>query len=148
MSEIQHYGVKGMHWGVRKKKDMPAHSDYGRSSRAYDRRQLGKRSVRRINENMHKGMSLTEARAAEQRRKRNRDLKMTGLSMFMYIGFRTSLFKTAYETLRDTATIGKAAYAHAAMAREGAKAAANLLADTRGIGNHKIVDIGDNFSWS
>jgi hypothetical protein len=79
---LAHFGVKGMHWGVRKsgiggagaagsvKKSAPSaplpdHPEYRNTHRATDTRNYGKGGVERINANMHKGMTLKDARNRE-----------------------------------------------------------------------------------
>lgn len=64
MTELVHYGVKGMHWGVRK--NTPTNSNYGVSQRQYDKKQYGHGSVKRINRRMNKGASLEVARKQER----------------------------------------------------------------------------------
>lgn len=71
---LTHHGVKGMHWGVRKKQ--PMHADYGKSSQNYDRGNFGKGAVGRINDRMHGGKTLKEARNAEYKFRKNRRRKI------------------------------------------------------------------------
>lgn len=62
MSELVHYGVKGMRWGVRRADN----ADYSQSQRAYDKKQYGKGAVRRINKRMNKGSDIQKARNQER----------------------------------------------------------------------------------
>lgn len=77
-SEITHYGVKGMHWGVRKgnssggksvrrtkAKDLPVHKNYKARNLASDKATFGSRGVNRINKRMHKGQSYKKALTME-----------------------------------------------------------------------------------
>jgi hypothetical protein len=72
--DLLHFGVRGMHWGVRKNK--PMHADYGSSSQAYDRKNFGKGAVDRINNRMHDGKTIKEARTAEYKFRKNRRRKI------------------------------------------------------------------------
>jgi len=69
--DLVHYGVKGMHWGVRK--STPTNSDYNRSQRNYDRKNVGKGGVKRINRRMNKGADIKTARRQEYKFRRRRN---------------------------------------------------------------------------
>lgn len=60
MSELYHYGVKGMRWGHRK--DNP---DYSSEQRKRDKSIYGRGGVRRINRSMNKGSKISAARSKE-----------------------------------------------------------------------------------
>lgn len=62
---LVHYGVKGMHWGVRK--NTPTHADYTTKHQKVDRTKFGKGGVKRINRRMNKGATLHQARQGERR---------------------------------------------------------------------------------
>lgn len=74
-SELYHFGVKGMKWGVRraKMKEQRArraelkkpNPNYGKWQRFADRQVYGKRGERRINKRMNKGQSHLRAQATE-----------------------------------------------------------------------------------
>lgn len=64
-SEIAHYGVKGMKWGVRKKHDDSPNPRYSERRRAEDRQIYGKGGVKRINRRMNKGQKLHKAQQNE-----------------------------------------------------------------------------------
>jgi hypothetical protein len=64
MSEVVHYGVKGMHWGVRK--NTPTNANYSVGQRQYDKKNYGHGAVKRINRRMNKGASLEVARTQER----------------------------------------------------------------------------------
>ena len=79
-SSVAHYGVKGMHWGVRKGDSSggtpkltkaqlnAAHPDYGTRDRARDAIAHPAGAVKRINQRMNKGMDLRTARKKEGQR--------------------------------------------------------------------------------
>uniref|UniRef100_A0AAU7GZR8 Uncharacterized protein n=1 Tax=Streptomyces phage Scarif TaxID=3158858 RepID=A0AAU7GZR8_9CAUD len=73
MSELIHYGVKGMKWGVRKNpKDDSPNSNYSRGQRSYDRKNHGKGGVKRINRRLNEGQDLKTARKNEYKFRRKR----------------------------------------------------------------------------
>lgn len=65
--ELVHYGVKGMHWGVRK--NTPTNSGYGANQQKTDKKNLGRGGVKRINRRMNKGATLDVARKQERSRR-------------------------------------------------------------------------------
>lgn len=68
---LEHFGVKGMKWGVRKHRradlDKP-NADYTDNMRRRDNAYLPNKSVKRINRRVNKGQSVRDARAAEKSR--------------------------------------------------------------------------------
>ena len=80
-SDIYHYGVKGMKWGVRKseyksmsRKDRRKlrkrkNEDYDDEQRLTDKYTLGGGSVRRINKRMNKGATYKQAKRREYARR-------------------------------------------------------------------------------
>lgn len=78
--ELQHYGVKGMKWGVRKAVAAPGralmrraalnapNAKYTNQNRAIDRRAYGKGGERRINRRMNKGQDYKTASKNEIKR--------------------------------------------------------------------------------
>lgn len=60
---LMHYGVLGMHWGIRK--DKKRNPDYSSKQRIRDRKLYGRGAERRINRRMNKGESVQSARHNE-----------------------------------------------------------------------------------
>ena len=132
---IQHYGVKGMHWGQRKaeRAAAPRHPRYSSSAQAVDLKKFKQRGVDRINQNMHKGMDLTKARKAETTRRQRRNAMILGA---YFVGRAAVVFgPQALQSAADN-------YVGSKQAKAGKQAAANLFSDSRGIGSTKIVDLG------
>lgn len=64
--ELQHYGVKGMKWGVRRN---PVNKSYTAKQRKQDRAFYGKGGERRVNKRLNEGHGLRGARHYEAERK-------------------------------------------------------------------------------
>lgn len=77
--DLEHFGIKGMKWGVRKK---TYNSGYSSGSRSIDQKKFGNGGVRRISKRMDKGKTLKEARRAE----RNRQI-VTGVATGAAVGW-------------------------------------------------------------
>lgn len=70
--ELYHFGVKGMKWGIRKKRNKPSkaqlnklNADYTSRQRIKDQASYGKKGVERINRHMNKGRSHFQASTTE-----------------------------------------------------------------------------------
>ncbi len=61
---LEHYGVKSMKWGKRKRNPNYSDDQMKRDSQVY-----GKRGAKRINKNMNKGDSVSTARSVEKTRR-------------------------------------------------------------------------------
>lgn len=131
---LEHYGVLGMHWGKRKARaEAPRASNYGVGQQRYDQVHYGKRGSDRINEHLTKGLTIQEARKAETSYRRRRTALIVG-------GTYAALMLAKHgPTLMQGLANG---YVGKKNMAAGAKAAANLFADNRGIGNHKVIDLG------
>ena len=77
---LQHYGVKGMKWGVRRKTESKsAHNkNYTDKQRKNDRAFYGNRGEKRINKKLNEGYGLRGARHFEvERKERQENAKKT-----------------------------------------------------------------------
>lgn len=66
-NELYHFGVKGMKWGIRKKRKDSFNKKYTRYSQIQDRTMYGRGGTKRINRSMNKGM--THKQAVEREKK-------------------------------------------------------------------------------
>jgi hypothetical protein len=151
LDELQHYGVKGMHWGVRKQPQLA--TGYSKGSYNYDKRELGSRSAKRINESVSKGLSLKDARLSEQKRKAKNRKRITlgAMTAFAFGPAIMGAASVASQIARIGAQAGANAYVHTKRAQAGQKAANDLFSDSRGISSYKLVDLGFDpatNSWS
>lgn len=110
MPELVHYGVKGMHWGVRK--NTPTNPNYNSSQRASDRMRYGQGAVKRINRRLNKGMDLAKARKQDDKFRRRRSTAIT---------------------------LATAGVKYRKQIAEGAKVAATLVSLVAGVGAQKIA---------
>lgn len=69
--ELYHYGVKGMKWGVRRKRN-EYNKNYTEKQRRQDRAMYGTRAERRINRRMNEGYGVKGARSVEAHRSQRR----------------------------------------------------------------------------
>lgn len=135
---LEHYGVKGMHWGQRKAANearaaLPRQSGYSDGAHAVDKKKFGEKGANRINENMSKGMGYSDARKKEQKRRTNRRTMIVG-------GYLAA--RAIYVYGPSLLQAGAQAYVGGKNDAAGKKAADDLFSDRRGIGNQKIVDLG------
>ena len=66
--ELYHFGVKGMKWGVRKKRQESSNGDYTKRSRVKDDLLYGLGASKRIDRSMSKGMTYKKALGREKKR--------------------------------------------------------------------------------
>lgn len=70
--ELCHYGVKGMKWGIRRKRKT-RNENYSDKQRKNDRALYGDRSEKRINKKLNEGYGLRGARHFEVERKERKE---------------------------------------------------------------------------
>lgn len=137
---LAHFGVKGMKWGVHKKRPeaVPRHSSYKSLQYNNDKRYHGKKGAEAINAKLHQGVSLKQARKEQMPiTKKNRRRNMA-IVLSAYAAWRLSpLFLSMLRS-----TLLKAAASK--VARDGAKTAANLLANSHGLTKAATVNLAFN----
>ena len=69
LDTLAHYGVKGMKWGVRRRRN----ENYTDKQRKQDRAIYGRGAERRVNKRMNQGYGIKGARAYEADRKARKD---------------------------------------------------------------------------
>lgn len=139
-SEIEHFGVKGMHWGVHKKRSesLPRHPNYSQTQYNNDRRYHGRSGAAAINAKMHQGVTLTQARKEQTPISKKKRTRNTAIVLAAYATWRLRPLIMHYaKTALLTAAASK-------VARDGAKAAANLLADSHGLTSAATVNLAFN----
>lgn len=123
---VKHYGVKGMHWGVRK--NTPTHADYSVGQRQYDKKNYGHGGVKRINRRLNKGADLTTARKKEVKFRRRRSKAIsTGVLAVRYREQIKVGAKVAGTILSLAAGVAVQAIAKKAETNRGRAAAANTM---------------------
>lgn len=139
-SEIEHFGIKGMHWGVRKKRPepLPRHPNYSNLQYNNDRRYHGPSGAENINAKMHQGVPLKQARKEQLPISKSKRRRNTAIVLAAYAAWRLSPLVMHYA---KTALLTVAA---SKVARDGAKAAANLLADSHGLTSAATVNLAFN----
>jgi hypothetical protein len=113
-SSVAHYGVKGMHWGVRKQHDDSPNARYSSRRRVEDKKVYGKGGVKRINRRMNTGMKLQKAQTREAWRK-------VGTGTAIAVGVRAAALVIAH---RNEVAYG---IAKRAETKRGQAAAANVM---------------------
>lgn len=137
---LAHYGVKGMKWGKRTggktRGNNPRHENYGASQQRYDAAMYGKGHAKRVNNGLHDGKSLKEARDASHKVQNRRT--MTGMAL----GVAAYGVMAAGPSIKigiDEAVVSK-------QKANGKRHTDNLFADKNGIGSKPTVNLGYNSS--
>ena len=104
--ELYHFGVKGMKWGVRKKRE-PKNANYTKSDRKNDSYKYGSDGVKRINRSMNQGKTHDQAVKSEKRRRVAKTIAVNS-AIIMASPASRALLKTGFN-----AAVNK--YAHSAI---------------------------------
>lgn len=150
---LEHYGVKGMRWGVSRasdgiktavgnvkerresvkaervaNRDGAAEKGYSKAQRKSDFDNLGIRGVRRVEKRVVNGESIAKARTKEYASSTAKGLAITGLVLGAPIAFAAL-------------NAGAGNLASNINAKRGAQAAAKLFADDKGLTSYKTVSL-------
>lgn len=130
---LEHFGVKGMKWGVSK---TPQNVDYSSGSRKYDRAMYGRSYTKNVNKNMNKGQGLKDARKTAGKREVKKAMTRVGigLGLFTVAKFSPQIMRTVIAADRKAGDI-----AFDRFAKDGMKKAATILADSRGLTNYETI---------
>lgn len=82
---LEHHGVKGMHWGVKKAAPLPFHKDYSKRLIREDALLVGGKGVRKINQRLHNGEDHQSARRAELKSALKKQLAISGAALVVHI---------------------------------------------------------------
>lgn len=142
--ELFHAGVKGMKWGVRKKRDAPELAE-GLTKRKYDndKRVHGRRGANRINERMKSGMSRNDAYKKEERRNEIQLGLGTAAGIGIY-AFGPAIASTVASSLDSAGSKAKTGIHNAAEKKRKERAdtaARNIFADERGLTSYRTVEL-------
>lgn len=130
-----HFGVKGMKWGVRRKPQLAPHGSISKRQHTYNRTGYGRRGAREINKKLHEGKDLKTAREEYIRERKKRFKRNARLVLAAYVAWRVApLVLGAANTKMSNIAANK-------MAANGAKAAQNLLADSKGIPSYSTINV-------
>lgn len=138
---IEHFGIKGMKWGVRKKQSESKNKNYTSYKRYNDYVKYGNRGVKRINRSMNKGKTYEQASKHEQNHQRVMKLAASGVAILgspagralLKYGFNKAMNTYAHSSVYMNylkARYGKG-YSWASPASEALKAIGNkIIVDT------------------
>jgi hypothetical protein len=135
LEELAHFGVKGMKWGVRNVERAAGYTD---SQRDADAKKYGKRAPGRVDKRVAKGKTLADARAYNQNYRRNKRLMITGAYMAAKLG---PIVLAGVGAGLNAAATNYVTSKHEAA---GARAAANMFADSRGISSQPVINLSFN----
>jgi hypothetical protein len=127
-NRLLHYGVKGMQWGVKR-----AHPSYSSTQQHADRKQFGKRGAKRINRRLKRGHDHDRAVQIE---KRNRIIKRAALISYGAYA--------AHKIVTVAAPTILGYIAGHKLAAAGAKAAADVLANSHGLPGGGFINLSFN----
>lgn len=131
LGSLMHFGVKGMRWGTRKSSDL---------SRDVLEKDFGKRALRRIDKKVVTRDRRTSEASTLKKAVRTEDRRHTAVTAALVIYGAM----VARNLVRDHGDKVLASIITKKAAKNGAKAAANLLADSRGLTSYSAIDLSFN----
>lgn len=135
-TSLSHFGVKGMHWGQHKaKEDLSLHPTYSQRQFANDRRTHGTKAAKQINEKLHNGVSLKQARDEAHAVTTKRHRREVALVLGAYAAYR------AAPAIRHYSLKALQSVANKRVAAAGARAAAEAFSESHGIANYKTINL-------
>lgn len=139
-SFLQHYGVKGMKWGVSRKSSGLNSRAKGNTDRmvAEDKARFGRRGSKRINKNMNKGKTRAQAQKKEVHRAMVKGAAV--VSTYAAIRFAPQIARAMQQPINKAEKFAGDKAFQMKM-KDGMKKANKMMADNRGITNYQTVSL-------
>lgn len=131
LEDLAHFGVKGMRWGVRKATDLTPD---------VLNRDFGKRALKRIDKKVLTRDRRTSSAAALRKAVNTEDRRRTVIKVAVTL-YAAAVAKNLYQNHSQQIL---SSVVNARVAKNGARAAANLLADTHGLTRTSEINVAFN----